>query len=1107
VAASGNYDAYVVVGGCTSATSNIAVVINGIPAAPVAGSNSPICDGSDINLTSNLIANATYNWSGPNGFVSNLQNPTIINANISQSGNYDLTVTVNGCTSPVSTINVVVNPIPTEPVLGSNSPNCDGGNILLTAAGIPGATYSWIGPLGFNSNLQNPIINNAGLNASGNYNCFVVVNGCTSNVSTLNIVVNPNPAEPIIGNNSPVCVGDDVDVTSNFMPGVNYFWSGPANFSSTNQNFTLMGVTSVESGNYFCYVVENGCSSTVASTNVVVNNIPNPPVINSNSPVCEGSSINLTANPIAGVTYVWSGPGGFSSNLQNPTINPSTMASGGNYGAYVVFNGCTSNTVTTNVVINPIPATPVIGSNSPLCEGQTLNLSSNLVAGANYSWTGPNGYTSNQQNPSIANTTTNESGAYNLTVTVNNCASQPASVNVVINPIPAAPVVGSNSPICSGSSLNLTANQTAGATYVWSGPGAFVSNQQNPVINPANNTQSGNYTAYIVVNGCTSATSNTNVLVNPLPTSAFNATAIVCGNDNATINYTGTGGAGATYNWNFDGGNIVSGVNQGPYQINWNNSGTYNITLTVTENNCPSTQTSQTVTVNTVPTSAFLMAPNGCEGENITVTYTGNASPNATYNWALPGGTLVNGNAQGPLTLTWNAANTYPVSLTVTENGCVSTITTQNITINPTPTALAGVDLNICSGDPATIGSNALPGYTYQWLPIAGLNDPTISNPSITATNLTQNPITTHYVVTVTANGCSSTDDVNVTIRPIPVAILNLPPPQCLLGNSFNFAAAGTYSAAATFDWTFANSNTPISNNANPAGVQFISAGSQTVTFTVTDNGCPSVPQTGQVIVYDIPLAAFSAQPATGCEPLEVFFTNNSQPQGLNCTYTFGDGASSNAANPSHVYMSGIYSVTLTVTDGNGCTNSVTQNNLVQVTPNPVAGFTANPMVTTLDNGLINFIDGSSFANSWSYDFGDGNTSNLQNPSNTYTAEGTYTIIQTVSNQFGCTDTASVTIIVEPVSIVYVPNGFTPNNDGLNDGWRPIISYVKDYTLRIYDRWGLVIFMTDDVYEEWNGKYGNDGVDVKEDVYVYLITYTNYQNKEKELRGHVTVVR
>jgi gliding motility-associated-like protein len=205
--------------------------------------------------------------------------------------------------------------------------------------------------------------------------------------------------------------------------------------------------------------------------------------------------------------------------------------------------------------------------------------------------------------------------------------------------------------------------------------------------------------------------------------------------------------------------------------------------------------------------------------------------------------------------------------------------------------------------------------------------------------------------------------------------------------------------------------------------------------------------------------------------------------------------------------MSGIYSVTLTVTDGNGCTNSVTQNNLVQVTPNPVAGFTANPMVTTLDNGLINFIDGSSFANSWSYDFGDGNTSNLQNPSNTYTAEGTYTIIQTVSNQFGCTDTASVTIIVEPVSIVYVPNGFTPNNDGLNDGWKPIISYVKDYTLRIYDRWGLVIFMTDDVYEEWNGKYGNDGVDVKEDVYVYLITYTNYQNKEKELRGHVTVVR
>src|SRR5204863_139144 len=139
--------------------------------------------------------------------------------------------------------------------------------------------------------------------------------------------------------------------------------------------------------------------------------------------ICAGSTLNLTATTIAGATYSWTGPNGFSSSLQNPSITNATTAASGTYNVTVTVSGCTSAAGSTTATVNSIPTTPTASNNGPICAGSTLTLSTPTVAGATYSWTGPNGFTSALQNPSITNATTAATGTYSVTVTASACTS------------------------------------------------------------------------------------------------------------------------------------------------------------------------------------------------------------------------------------------------------------------------------------------------------------------------------------------------------------------------------------------------------------------------------------------------------------------------------------------------------------------------------------------------------------------------------------------------------------------------------------------------------------------------------------------------------------
>src|SRR6202007_179650 len=148
---------------------------------------------------------------------------------------------------------------------------------------------------------------------------------------------------------------------------------------------------------------------------------PSTPTASNGGPYCEGATISLSTPTVASATYSWTGPNGFTSAVQHPTRAHATTADAGTYSVTVTVNGCTSAAGTTNVVVNAIPATPTASNGGPYCEGNTIALFTPTVAGATYSWTGPNGFTSTQQNPTVPNATTADAGTYSVTIAATSC--------------------------------------------------------------------------------------------------------------------------------------------------------------------------------------------------------------------------------------------------------------------------------------------------------------------------------------------------------------------------------------------------------------------------------------------------------------------------------------------------------------------------------------------------------------------------------------------------------------------------------------------------------------------------------------------------------------
>lgn len=403
-----------------------------------ASNNGPICEGAPITLSASTVAGANYVWTGPNGFTSTQQNPTIaVNGTTAMSGTYQDTANINLCTnlSQTTTVDVIAFPATLSP--SNNGPVCEGTSLDLSASNIAGASFSWTGPNGFTSTQQNPIVDASATAAmSGAYYVTASVNGCTSLPDTTIVLVNVTPTGILPGNNGPVCEGTPLNLSAANIAGATFSWTGPNGFTSTQQNPNVTNIaTAAMGGVYEVIATLNGCTSLPDSTIVIVNPIPLAPTAINNGPICEGTALELTASSITGATYNWTGPNGFTSTQQNPTVTLSAIvAMNGNYTVSATVNGCTSTFEITNVVVNALPITPLLNNNGPVDEGDTLTLSATSIANASYVWSGPNGFTSTLQNPTVSNAATLAmAGNYYLTITANGCSGNADSTLVIVN--------------------------------------------------------------------------------------------------------------------------------------------------------------------------------------------------------------------------------------------------------------------------------------------------------------------------------------------------------------------------------------------------------------------------------------------------------------------------------------------------------------------------------------------------------------------------------------------------------------------------------------------------------------------------------------------------
>ncbi|MEL6986741.1 MAG: T9SS type A sorting domain-containing protein, partial [Bacteroidota bacterium] len=479
------------------------------------------CSGETITLTASGLA-GDYLWT---------TGETTSSITVTMDGTYGVTVTgLSGCCSFDDVI-VTFNDLPTASATGGTL-DCSGNPVtLMGSSSIPGSSYAWTGPGGYTSTEQNPEVTQI-----GTYTLLVTSNGCTDMADA---EVDADTDVPDI-----MTMGDVIDCLnpvatisgSSTTPGVSYLWEGPNNYTSdqpTNQ------VT--EAGEYFLTITaQNGC---VVEGIAVVEQDDDIPTIQVDDETidCNNTSVTLNANSSdPDASYEWSGPNGFSSTEASPEVSAA-----GDYTCTITsVNGCDATDTGTVTADNEDPDLMASGATIN-CTNPTVMISaSSNTSGVSYSWTGPNGYSSSDQNPSV-----DVEGTYTITVSAPNGCTSTEDVMVALDMTTPDLMAQGNNIDCDGEPVMISASSnTSNVTFTWTGPDGFTSNEQNPTVGTG-----GMYTIVITApNGCTNTTSVNVSADASVPVASLNIGNVDCENNNVVIGVNADDPS-YTYSWSQNG--------------------------------------------------------------------------------------------------------------------------------------------------------------------------------------------------------------------------------------------------------------------------------------------------------------------------------------------------------------------------------------------------------------------------------------------------------------------------------------------------------------------------------------------------------------------------
>ena len=809
-------------------------------------------------------------------------------------------------------------------------------------------------------------------------------------------------------NTSSACLNTTVSFTdASFGSSItSWYWKFGNGLFSNLQNPTT---TYANSGTYTVSLLVTSGGVCKDSLQKIIT-VSNPPVSSfSYSISCVKDSvffINTSSIPTGTITnWSWNfGDGGISS-VKNP-IHHYNAAGNFIVSLLTTSNASCTSTYTTAIILNK-PTANFLVSNSN-CQDAIINFTNTstytLAPITSYNWDFGDGNISTLQNPTHTYTT---SGTYKVLLVCTSTVGCNGSISkiIIINAKPIVQYTASTLSGCSPLAVNFNDQSTTdvGSTYYW----VFGDNGNSTIQNPSHAyTNSGIYTIKEVVTtskGCRDSLIKTSyITVNSTPIVNFSMSngcinSAISFIDNSAV----TSGTITTWNWNFGDGTNSNTQNA---IHTYTTAGTYTVILNVSTNQGCSSTLTKTITISSKPIVNFT-ADNliGCSPLVVTFTNSTTNINGSTYVWNFGDGGI--SNLQNPVH-TYTTSGLYMIKLLASVvGGCSdSLIKTSYITVNSSPTASFSisngcVNSAINFSDNSSITSGTITSWNWNF------GDGTNSN--------TQNAMHTYtaagtYTVILnisTSQGCSSILTKTITISNKPIVSFTA---DNLIGCSplvVTFTNSTTNTNGATYVWNFGDGGT--SSLQNPVHT-FTTNGLYTIKLVATSlGGCSDSLIKSAYINANGTAATANFTVINGCANSVINFTNTSSVSTgtiISVSWNFGDGAISSLQSPTHTYtIGGVYSVTLTVTNSQGCVSIVTKT--VTIDNKPKVNFS----VDNTDGCYpfeVNFtgLSITTLPSTYLWNFGDTHFSSLKDANNTYTASGSYTIKYIVKTPNGCVD-------------------------------------------------------------------------------------------------------
>ncbi len=824
------------------------------------------------------------------------------------------------CSDTSNIVGFEVFPIPAPPsnLVASPSTVCVNETTNLSVTDNPGAVYSWSASsadAGLGTSTTNVVSMTP--TSPGTYTISVTqtVDGCESPAATIDVVVSelpPTPTDISTSSTDPTtCGANDGTITlSGYNASETYtllysFNGGPTSIMLTTDGSGNLLMTNLSPGAYtnFQVVSSIGCISGVYAGPIDISDPTAPPVpegiMASPNPECLGSPIIISVDDFPGATFSWSANSpnaGLGSSTTNSVTMNATVA-----GFYLItvnqtVNGCTSLDTSISVSVNDSPPTPtgatVSGTNPTVCGGMDGFISlSGYIASTSYEVKYANNgvdtmysITSNgsgviiipdlsegtYSNFSVTNVIGCSSGEFPGPISLSDPGSPPAPANLMASP----------NPVCLGNTVTLSVSNTPGATFNWSAssPDAGLGSSTSNIIT-MDATAAGTYTinVSVTVAGCTSPASSIDVVVGDTPAtpSAITPTnPTACGGSDGMISISGYT-AGATYDvdYEFNGGaqNVsIMADGSGNIVLTGLSSGTYTNFQVTNAENCPSATFAGPVDLtdpNPPPAPTGIAAdPNPiCQGESMTISV--DDVPGATYTWSItPADSGFGTSTTNSVSFTPVGSGVFSVSVSLTLNNCISSTSSINAIVEPSPDTPIAADIStmnpsFCTGNDGSISiSNLDPSVSYgiQYdSSMVTINKVITANSSgvLTITGLSSGSYSN--IILTNSSGCSSgafTGPVSLVDPGAPGAPENLtgvPNPSCL-GTTVNLSVTNDPSAA--YSWSASSADAGlVSTTTNATTMLATVAGTYTVFVTQTIAGCTSPAAMIEIVVADIP--------------------------------------------------------------------------------------------------------------------------------------------------------------------------------------------------------------------------------------------------------------